>query len=141
MPNFNEEEQMLRSLNTVGLLFLLTVLPATSHASDAAIKAQLLKLDPRTRLEQACDTEAMIRIKTDDNEFQPDKVIAYTFRDPTYGKDAITAPGAVFRSRGEWYHLSFKCQTGPKHVDVRQLSYAIGGKVARANWDRYFLYD
>ena len=132
---------MLKSMNAIGLVFLLAAAPATGHAVDGKIKSQLLKLDPRTRLEQACDTEAMIRIRDDESEFHPDKVIAYTFRDPTYGKDAINAPGAVFRSRGEWYHLAYQCQTGPQHVNVRQLNYKIGGKVARANWDKFFLYD
>jgi hypothetical protein len=132
---------MLKSLNLVGAIVLMTILPSTGHAVDAKIKAQLLKLDPRTRLEQACDTEAMIRIKADKNAFRPDKVIAYTFKDPVYGPDSIKAPGAVFRSKGEWYHLSFKCLTGPQHVNVRNMTYIIGGKVAKVNWDKYFLYD
>ncbi len=132
---------MLKSMNAVGLVFLLAAVPTAGHAVDGKIKNQLLKLDPRTRLEQACDTEAMIRIRDDENEFRPDKVIAYTFRDPTYGKDAINAPGAVFRSKGEWYHLAYKCRTGPQHVNVRQLNYKIGSKVARTNWDKFFLYD
>lgn len=132
---------MSKPLNAAGALFLLAALPSTGHAVDDRIKAQLLKLDPRTRLEQACDTEAMIRIRTDGGQFHPDKVIAYTFRDPSYDKDTIKAPGAVFRSRGEWYHLSFTCQAGPQHLNVRQLDYEIGSKVARSNWEKYFLYD
>jgi hypothetical protein len=83
----------------------------------------------------------MIRIKSGDRQYRPDKVIAYTFRDPTYGPNSVTAPGAVFRSKGEWYHLSYRCETGPHHVHVRKLDYEIGGKVAKANWDKYFLYD
>lgn len=132
---------MSKPLNAAVTLILIAALPSTGHAIDARIKAQLLKLDPRTRLEQACDTEAMIRIRTEESGFRPDKVIAYTFRDPTYGKDMINAPGAVFRSRGEWYHLSYKCRTGPKHVHVRALDYKIGGKIAKAKWGKYFLYD
>ena len=130
---------MLKSLHLAIAIFL--TIPSAGHAVDARIKAQLLKLDPRTRLEQACDTEAMIRIKADKNVFRPDKVIAYTFKDPVYGPDSIKAPGAVFRSGGEWYHLSFKCQTGPQHLNVRNMTYTIGDKVARANWGKYFLYD
>lgn len=132
---------MSKSLNAAAVLTLLTALPSAANAVDSKIREQLLKLDPRTRLEQACDTEAMIRIKGDEGKFRPDKVIAYTFRDPTYGPDWIKAPGAVFRSRGEWYHLSYQCETGPHHVHVRKLDYEIGGKVAKANWDKYFLYD
>jgi hypothetical protein len=132
---------MSKFVNATVAALLLAILPSQGHAVDAKIKAQLLKLDPRTRLEQACDAEAMIRIRTEAASFRPDKVIAYTFRDPTYGKDSIAAPGAVFRSGGEWYHLSFKCQTGPKHVHVRKLDYEIGGKISHSKWTKYFLYD
>jgi hypothetical protein len=119
---------------------LLATLPSLGHARDSSLKQQLLKLDPKTRLEQACDTEAMLRIKQNYG-YRPDKVIAYTFRDPVYGANSIKAPGAVFRSKGEWYHLSYRCQTGPQNIDVRDFAYQIGGKVLRENWDKYFLYD
>lgn len=131
---------MSKSLSAATSLVLLAALPAAGHARDSSIKQQLLKLDPKTRLEQACDTEAMIRIKAD-GDYRPDKVIAYTFRDPVYGADSIRAPGAVFRSKGEWYHLSYDCQTGPRHVHVRDFAYQVGDRIARENWVRYFLYD
>ncbi|MBL0370553.1 DUF930 domain-containing protein [Rhizobium sp. KVB221] len=119
----------------------MATLPSHSFAVDGKLKAQLLKLDPKTRLEQACDTEAMFRIKADDNPYQPDKVIAYTFKDPVYGKDWIEAPGAVFRSHGDWYRLSFKCHTGPQNLDVVALDYKIGEKISRESWGEYYLYD
>ncbi|MGO8381525.1 DUF930 domain-containing protein, partial [Rhizobium ruizarguesonis] len=65
------------------VLFLsLANLAAPDFAVDPAIKKQLEKLDPSTRLEQSCDTEAMSRIKKDSTGFKPDKAIAYTFKDP-----------------------------------------------------------
>lgn len=132
---------MLKSISAATASVLLTFLPSQSHALDAKLKAQLLKLDPKTRLEQACDTEAMIRIKNDDNPYRPDKVIAYTFKDPTYGANSLNAPGAVFRSKGEWYHLSYRCRTDAENLSVQKLTVKIGAKVSRANWDKYYLYD
>lgn len=123
----------------VALLF--AVLPTNGFAIDAKLKAQLLKLDPKTRLEQACDTEAMIRIRRDDNPYRPDKVIAYTFKEPVYGPSSITAPGAVFRSKGEWYHLSYKCRTDARNVSVQKLAYKIGARIDRSKWEEYYLYD
>ena len=131
---------MLKS-TLAGLCLLISILTSQSFALDGRLKAQLLKLDPKTRLEQACDTEAMIRIKKDENPYRPDKVIAYTFKDPVYGANSINAPGAVFRSKGEWYHLSYKCHTDAHNIDVQKLAYKIGGKVARSNWEKYYLYD
>jgi hypothetical protein len=92
-------------------------------------------------MEQTCDAEAMKRIGTEKTGFKPDKVIAYTFGDPNMAPDSMNAPGAVFRSKGDWYHLSYKCTTGPQHIHVRDLSYEIGDKVPRDSWQKYYLYD
>ena len=125
------------------LLLLLSAfsLAFPAFAVDPAIKKQLEKLDPATRLEQSCDTEAMSRINKDETGYKPDKVIAYTFKDPVPSDDRLQAPGAVFRSKGDWYHLSYNCITGPQHINVRELNYQIGDKVPREKWDKYYLYD
>lgn len=114
---------------------------APAFAVDPAIKKQLEQLDPATRLEQSCDTEAMSRISGDKTGFKADKVIAYTFKDPVSGDNSLEAPGAVFRSKGDWYHLSYNCITGPQHINVRELQYQIGDKVPREKWQKYYLYD
>ncbi|KQV63985.1 DUF930 domain-containing protein [Rhizobium sp. Root1220] len=123
------------------LLLSVLSLAAPAFAVDPAIKKQLEKLDPSTRLEQSCDTEAMSRINNDKTGYRPDKVIAYTFKDPVASDDRIDAPGAVFRSKGDWYHLSYTCITGPQHINVRELEYKIGEKVPREKWAGYYLYD
>lgn len=114
---------------------------APAAAFDKRMAAQLEKLDPQTRLEQRCDTEALEEIAGDSNGFRPDKVIAYTFAEPVYGKTTISAPGAVFRSQGDWYKLSFHCTTGPRGLNVRAFDYAIGKKVPRSKWEEFYLYD
>lgn len=111
------------------------------HALDADTKRQLMRLAPQARLEQACDTEAMRHINKDDDVYAADKVIAYTFKDPVFEHDAVIAPGAVFRSRGDWYHLSYECSTGPRHLDVQSLNYKIGDKIPRSAWEKYDLYN
>ncbi|NLS02800.1 DUF930 domain-containing protein [Rhizobium sp. P32RR-XVIII] len=123
------------------LSMALLSLASAAFAVDPAIKKQLEKLDPATRLEQSCDTEAMSRINKDKTGFSPDKVIAYTFKDPVLTEDRLEAPGAVFRSKGDWYHLSYSCITGPKHINVRELQYEIGKKVPKDKWTKYYLYD
>ena len=82
------------------LMSLIGLAASSAFAVDPAIKKQLEKLDPATRLEQSCDTEAMSRINQDGTGFRPDKVIAYTFKDPIPSDDRLEAPGAVFRSKG-----------------------------------------
>jgi hypothetical protein len=128
-------------LKLIAIIVPLASIATSAFAVDQAMKKQLEKLDPSERMEQSCDVEAMRRIGTDKTGFRPDKVIAYTFSDPATGDDFINAPGAVFRSKGDWYHLSYKCTTGPQHIHVRDLSYEIGEKVPRNAWQKYYLYD
>lgn len=113
----------------------------SAYGLDDSLKQQLMGLDPQTRLEQTCDAETMIRISREHTSYQADKVIAYTFETTVVKGNSIAAPGAVFRSRGDWYHLSYQCQTGPRHLDVKSLKYVIGSKIPRNNWERYDLYN
>lgn len=125
-------------------MIMMVLAASTSPAlalSDEKLNKQLLKLDLQTRLEQTCDTEVMLRINRENRKFSVDKVIAYSFAEPRMKNDAITAPGAVFRSRGEWYHLSYACRTGPRHLDAHQLDYEVGPMVPRSKWRRHYLYD
>lgn len=108
---------------------------------DGHLKGQLMKLDPETRLEQTCDAEVLLRLNRDQGALNVEKVIAYTFADPVFGKNSITARGAAFRSQGVWYHLSYECVTGPRHLDAHELRYKIGAKVPRSDWGKYDLYE
>lgn len=112
-----------------------------AHAMDARIRSQLAKLDPQTRLEQRCDMEAMDRIKAAGKGYQPDKVIAYSFGDPKTSGNKLKTEGAVFRSKGEWYRLAFRCETSDDHFDVTAFKYKIGDMVPRDDWDAHYLYD
>lgn len=107
---------------------------------DERLNGQLLKLDPVTRLEQTCDTEVMFRINRENRKFKVDKVIAYAFGDTIMDENALEAPGAVLRSRGQWYRLTYVCKTGPRHLDAHELEYEIGPLVPRSKWQKHYLY-
>ncbi|WP_325052661.1 DUF930 domain-containing protein [Sinorhizobium medicae] len=93
-------------MKALACAFTLATLAAyPTQAMDRSLVRQFEKLDPQTRLEQRCDTEAMERIGADKNRFEPDKVIAYTFADPVMKGDKMKATGAVFRSKGDWYKV------------------------------------
>jgi len=125
--------------------FCLSVLAATavaspSYALDAAMKSDLLALDPDTRLEQRCDEEVADRIASDDKRFDPDKVIAYATAEPKMEGDEFKTHGGAFRSKGEWYHVAYKCVTAPDHIEVLSLRYKIGDRIPEDEWDQYNLY-
>lgn len=120
-------------------LGLQTLTPA--FAIDASVMRQLNALAPEERLEQRCDIEAMERIATEQKGMKPDKVIAYTFGDPEVGKNSIKAPGAVFRSSGEWYKLRYKCQLKSDSLIIQSFDYRVGDKIPEEQWKKLYLYD
>lgn len=129
----------MKTLCMMAIASLTLAFPAS--AMDNALRSGLMKLDPQTRLEQRCDAEVLDRITHDDRKFKADRVVAYAFATPEMSADAIRSPGAAFRSRGQWYRLKFKCQTGPDHMEVLQLRYRIGDEIPEADWPKYNLYD
>lgn len=124
---------------TLSLVAFALLSASTAHALDARIVRQLDALAPNERREQRCDIEAMDRIRKE-GDFRPDKVIAYTFADPIESGNSIRAPGAVFRSRGDWYHFSFRCTTSDDHFEVLSFRYEVGAKIARDQWDELNLF-
>lgn len=129
----------MKTLCMMAIASLTLACPAS--AMDNALRAGLMKLDPQTRLEQRCDAEILDRITHDDRKFKADRVVAYAFATPEMSADAIRSSGAAFRSKGQWYRLKFKCQTGPDHMQVLQLRYRIGDEIPEADWPKYNLYD
>ena len=126
-----------------GLLAALCALTLASPAFsiDARIRGQLEKLTPEERLEQRCDMEAMDRIGGAKGGFRPDKVIAYAFGDPKLDGTTLKTRGAVFRSQGEWYRLSYKCETSADRLDINAFKYKIGSQVPHEDWAAHYLYD
>lgn len=132
--------KFLSRLPVTGLLALSAISNAWALEDDR-LNGQLMKLDPETRLEQTCDTEVMYRINRQHKGYSVDKVIAYSFKDPVISHETVEARGAVFRSRGHWYHLQYLCRTGPRHLDAHKLTYEIGAEIPRKQWAAHYLYD
>ncbi|MBB4007223.1 DUF930 domain-containing protein [Allorhizobium taibaishanense] len=120
---------------------LAMVFAQSAFALDASATRQLKSLSPAERLEQRCDMEAMNRIGKEAKTYSPDKVIAYTFAQTKADGNRLKAPGAVFRSKGQWYRLKYQCETGNQHLDVKNFSYQIGDAVPKQSWGKYYLYN
>lgn len=125
-------------------LFALALAPLGAPpalAIDARLRGQLEKLTPEERQEQRCDMEAMDRIGGGAGGYRPDKVIAYAFGDPKLDGTTFRTKGAVFRSRGEWYRLSYKCETSADRLEINAFKYRIGERVPHEDWAAHYLYD
>ena len=129
-----------RHEETLSALVALCAAASQAHAIDARLKSGLLKLDPNTRLEQRCDAELLDRIARDSAEYRPDKVVAYATATPNIQGDEIKTRGGAFRSKGQWYHIDFKCETAPDHMTVLSLRYRIGDEIPEDAWSKYNLW-
>lgn len=114
---------------------------AASAAAAIPTAAGIAKLAPEARIEQRCNVRAMGDISREHPGFAPDELVAYAFADPDtdLAAETIRAPGAAVRSKGEWYHLSYRCQTTAEGLDVVAFSYALGEMVPRSEWDAHYL--
>lgn len=115
--------------------------PGQGATYEKRLRQQFERVELQTRLEEVCDTEVMLQINREHSEFVVDKVIAYTFRSPVQKNDRLVADGAAFRSRGKWFRLSYRCQTGPRHLDITELKYQVGDEIEHKFWRRFYLYD
>ncbi|MGX1742087.1 DUF930 domain-containing protein [Bosea sp. NPDC055353] len=125
-----------------GFLASLTIVGQAQAATyEKRLRQQFERVELQTRLEEVCDTEVMLQINRDHPEFTVDKVIAYTFQSPTQKSNRLIADGAAFRSRNRWFRLAYRCQTGPRHLDITELNYKVGSEIERKLWHRLYLYD
>ena len=74
-----------------------------STALAAHIRRDLRTLALDTRFEQICDVEAMEQVAKSRKELRPERAVAYATADVKMSGNVMTAEGAAFLSRGQWY--------------------------------------
>ena len=93
-------------------------------------------IDAAAYAEDAARMEALAR---EQKGFRPDEIIAYAFADVAIDKDRVVARGAAFRNRGEWYRLSYQCQTADEGLSIVSFSYTMGSRVPKDQWAEHYL--
>lgn len=116
------------------------MISVTAFATDSHIIAALRRLDPATRFEQACDSEAMTRIRKERASYRPDRAVADAITNTKVTGDTMQGSGAAFRSGGKWYRYSFTCKTSRDRLKVMSFSYKIGSAIPEREWDEYGLW-
>jgi hypothetical protein len=113
---------------------------SSSFAADDRLVASLRGLDPAARFEQACDIEAMNRIKKEAASYHPDRAVTDAVSEAKVTGDTMEGSGGAFRSRGKWYQFSFTCKASPDRMKVVFFSYKIGPPIPEGKWDSYGLW-
>jgi len=117
-----------------------TICVAAADKKTDRFTQGLKKLDLETRLDQVCDYEAMRRIGRDMKAYRPDRSQSNAISEPKRNGSTLIAKGAAFRSKGQWYQLSFTCKGTPDHLGVVSFSYQIGEAIPEAKWEEYGLW-
>lgn len=111
-----------------------------AFALDSRAAKGLLRLDPKMRLEQICDLEAMERIRKETAKFRPDRAKSDIIARPEHRGNILKADGAAFRSGHNWYQLSFTCEATVDHMGVISFNYSIGQMIPESKWNEYGLW-
>ena len=82
----------------------------------------------------------MERITRETPRFRPDRAKSYVTSAPNHLGDTLQARGAAFRSRGEWYGLSFVCKASSDHLKVLAFDYQVGKLIPEFDWPTYGLW-
>ena len=108
-------------------------------ANDARVERMLRQLDPDARFEQVCDLEAMKRIGKD-RTYRPERSIVGALETPKVVNSTMSGNGGAFKSKGQWYQFSFKCETTEDHMKVQAFSFQIGEPIPQEKWEPNGLY-
>src|SRR5436853_5596260 len=92
-----------------GLAIFIPVASAAS-ANDPKVERMLQQLDPDARFEQICDLEAAKRISKD-KTYRPERAIVSALGEPKVAASTMSGSGGAFKSKGQWFQFSFKCET------------------------------
>jgi hypothetical protein len=139
----HRRRRKMRNLHPViiGAVFLSLIGACTpALAIDPRTETALQHLDPETRLTEVCNLAALDKMDRDRGPFHPEHVAVDQFSLPKRTGDTLQGSGGVFRSKGDWYHLSFKCTASSDHMKVITFSYKVGEKVPRNQWTSLNLY-
>ena len=130
---------------TLALAAISIALPGFTAPASAATDARFLraldKLDPKTRLEQICDLEAMRRMSQSNSAgARVDRAKSDVVTPPQHLGQTLVAKGGAFRAGGKWYQMSFTCKATPDRKTVLDFSYKTGAEIPAAKWPAYGLW-
>ena len=114
-------------------------MPVAAFANDARVERMLKQLDPDARFEQVCDLEAMKHISKD-KTYRPERSMVSALSHPKVAASTMSGSGGAFKSKGQWYQFSFKCETTPDHMKVQAFSFQIGEPIPPEQWEPNGLY-
>lgn len=104
-----------------------------------SVKRGLTTLASSEKVMQLCNIEALEQIRLAASQYAPDTMVSYAMADPIQTGLMLTAMGGAFRSRRQWYNVSFECVAAPGLDGVTSFSFKLGDAIPKDQWDAHFL--
>lgn len=105
-------------------------------ASPRSLQARkgLAQLAPEERVVQLCNLEAMEQVHRWKADFDPDFLVAYALGGVKFSGEALTAKGAAFRSKRQWWRIAYSCSVTADRQAVAGFAFKVGDAIPRAQW-------
>lgn len=125
--------QLPPSATTQGMTHATTLFSAALLKEPASreVRATLPTLDRYERITQLCNIESTEQIRRAIKSSNPDTVSAAAFDDTTLTGLTMTAHGAAYRSKRNWYALTFDCTVLPDLSGVADYSFETGAAIPK----------
>lgn len=110
-----------------------------AEPASAQLRQGMRTLAASEQAVQLCDIEAMEQIRRARPDFDPDMVVPYAMGETATSDGAFIAEGGAFRSRREWYEVSFRCSPAADLSHVEAFEFTVGEEIPHELWDAHFL--
>ncbi len=94
----------------------------------------LAQLDPQERVVQLCNLEAMEQVQRWKADFEPDFVVAYALGRVKISGGTLTASGAAFRSKRQWWRIAYSCTVTADRDAVVDFAFSVGDAIPSTRW-------
>jgi hypothetical protein len=105
----------------------------------ASVRRDLKTLAGSERVVQLCNNEALEQIRLAAPQYDPDTLVSYAMADPLQTGLMLTAMGGAFRSRRQWYGVSFQCIAAAGLDGVESFSFRLGEAIPESEWEEHNL--
>ena len=105
----------------------------------ASVRRGLVNVTQGERVVQLCNIEALEQIRIAAPQHDPDTLVSYAMADPVATGLMLTAIGGAFRSRRQWYGVSFECVAAPGLDGVTSFAFKLGELIPESEWEAHNL--
>nr|WP_274706782.1 DUF930 domain-containing protein [Allorhizobium sonneratiae] len=102
--------------------------------SNPHVRQALGHLPVEQRIVQMCSIETLEQIRHTMPGSYPDLLVPFSTTGGRISGHVLDASGGAFRSRGQWYDISYRCESDAKVTTILSYRFQIGEPVPRGEW-------